>query len=84
MRGSEVQSQPRKLTEAVSKLLKKWHWEDAPWLGTYTAVPEDLCSVPITHEGHSQLPEMLDPGDLTPTSGLYRQLHTPHTNIKIK
>lgn len=51
MKGSEVQSQPRKLTEAVSKLLKKWHWEDAPWLGTYTAVPEDLCSVPITHAG---------------------------------
>lgn len=26
--GSEVQSQPRKLNETVSKFLKKWHWED--------------------------------------------------------
>jgi hypothetical protein len=50
-RGSEVQSQPRKLTETVSECLKKWHWEDAQRLGVYTAAPEDLCSVPMTHAG---------------------------------
>ena len=34
-RGSEVQSQPRKLTETVSECLKKWHWEDAQRLNGF-------------------------------------------------
>lgn len=50
-RGSEVQSQPRKLTETVSKCLNKQRWEDAQTLGARTAAPEDLGSVPISHAG---------------------------------